>query len=197
MFEETADRSVFEGAVPSEFAEPLARLGMAYQAAMTGLPIEEWRFESVRAGYEGLLKAHQENAALVSVIRSRLAEINRLETAADAARKAATVVARSHRRDMSLARTLDSLKTQEQQKSRSYRAIGMIQPSSRRFEGRKLYSLIASNGSRRAYLDLPPGVDAESLIGHRVGVRGSVNYDENLAARLISVRDLEEIRVRD
>jgi len=77
------------------------------------------------------------------------------------------------------------------------RAIGMIQPSSRKTEGRKLYTLIGTNGSRRAYLDAPPGIDVESLLAHRVGVRGAVRYNEDLGARLITVRDIEEIGGRE
>src|SRR5262249_16450700 len=74
-----------------------------------------------------------------------------------------------------------------------YNAVGFMQPSARSIDGRKLFVLIARNGSTVAFLDIPPGLDAEPLVARRVGVRGIPHFDEDLGARLISVRAVESI----
>ncbi len=63
-------------------------------------------------------------------------------------------------------------------------------------DGRKLYVLIAKDGSTVAYLDIPPGLDIDPLVAHRVGVRGEPHFNEDLGTRLITVRDLETIGAR-
>jgi hypothetical protein len=196
-FAETADDSASRRAWPPEITAAFERLELARRAAMTGQPVEAWRFDSVRAGYEGLLKEHRDAPALQAEVRSHLAALSRLEAAAEAARKVDAILMRSHRRDQDLDQMSRSLAAQARHQSKAYRAIGMIQPSSRKIEGRKLYTLIGANGSRRAYLDVPPGIDVESLLAHRVGVRGTVHYDEDLGSRLITVRDIEELRGRE
>jgi hypothetical protein len=196
-FVETEPHPASSRVWPPEIAAAFKRLELARRAAMTGQAVEAWRFDSVRAGYEGMLKTYRDDPALQSEIRSRLAEIGRLEAAAEAARKVDVILDRSHRRDQDLARMTQSMADQERAKAKAYRAIGMIQPSSRKTEGRKLYALIGADGSRRAYLDVPPGVDVEGLLARRVGVRGAVRYNEALGSRLITVRDIEEIRSRE
>ena len=52
---------------------------------------------------------------------------------------------------------------------------------------------VRGDGSTEAYLDIPPGIDLKGLMTRRVGVRGTVHYNESLRARLISVRDLEPL----
>ncbi|ODT99639.1 MAG: hypothetical protein ABS79_04245 [Planctomycetes bacterium SCN 63-9] len=182
---------------PPEIASAFERLEMAQRAAMMGLPIEAWRFDTVRAGYEEMLKTHRDNSSLHEEIRVRLASLSRLERGADAARKVDQILERSHQRDRALAQVASSLASEQRAQARAFHAIGMIQPSSKRNQGRKLYTLIGPNGSRRAYLDIPPGVEVENLISHRVGVRGAVNYDETLGSRLITVRDIEELSVQE
>lgn len=196
-FEETDEQAISTKVWPREIAEAFGRLETAQKAAITGQPVEAWRFEPVRAGYEGLLKAHAEDAALQAEIGRRLARLSRLERASEAARKVEAILGKSHRRDQNLSLLKQSLVDEEKGKAHAFKAIGMIQPSSKRIEGRKLYVLIANNGSRRAYLDIPPGIDADRLIAHRVGIRGDVNYDDDLGSRVISVRDVEELRGRE
>jgi hypothetical protein len=72
-------------------------------------------------------------------------------------------------------------------------AEGLVQPSSRQVEGRRVYALIGSEGSPIAYLDIPAGMDARPLVAKRVGVRGAVRHDETLGSKLIAVRDLESL----
>lgn len=181
---------------PADFTEAIRRLERARQAVITGQPVEAWRFETVHAGYERLLRSYKDSRELSGVVQAHLADLSRLERAAESARTIERILNRSHRRDESLNRLAKSLADEDRAQAQSFRVVGMIQPSSRRIEGRKLYSLIGPDGSTRAYLDIPPGIDAETLIARRVGVRGTVHYDEDLGARLITVRDLEEIKAR-
>ncbi len=51
-------------------------------------------------------------------------------------------------------------------------------------DGRKLYVLIANDGSTSAYLDVPPGLDIDPLLAKRVGVRGAAHFNEDLGAAL-------------
>lgn len=192
-FAPAVDRVKPNHAWPPEIAAAFDRLELARRAAVTAQPVESWRFDPVRAGYEGMLRTHRDDPAVQVEIQFRLADLGRLEEASRGARKIQAILDRSRARDRKLVATSEALAADERERSRTYRAIGMIQPSARRVEGRKLYALIGPNGSRRAYLDVPPGIDVDGLIARRVGVLGSVQYDEDLAARLITVRDVEEL----
>ncbi|MBV8554966.1 MAG: hypothetical protein JO116_05330, partial [Planctomycetaceae bacterium] len=59
--------------------------------------------------------------------------------------------------------------------------------------GQRVFALIGPDGSTVAYLDIPPGLDVRPLVARRVGVRGTIHYNEDLRARLIAVRDLEPL----
>jgi hypothetical protein len=161
-----------------------------------GQPIEQWRLEAVRAGYEALLKNAGAHPAVEAVLRDRLARVMGHAQAAEAARTIRTILARSRRRDLQVAQIQQRLAAADRSRSRAYRAIGVIQPSSRMVEGRKLFALIGSNGSTLAYLDIPPGLDLNPLQSRRVGVRGTTHYNQDLGTRLISVRDIEAIESR-
>jgi hypothetical protein len=78
-------------------------------------------------------------------------------------------------------------------RTRPYNIVGLIQASSRKVGGQKVFALIGRDGSTEAYLDIPPGIDVKGLMTHRVGVRGAVRYDEALRSRVISVRELEAL----
>ena len=75
-------------------------------------------------------------------------------------------------------------------------ARGYVQASTEMIDGRKLYVLIASDGSTIAYLDVPPGLDIDPLLAHRIGVRGEPHFNEDLGTRLITVRDVEKLEPR-
>ena len=68
-----------------------------------------------------------------------------------------------------------------------------MQASTETLDGRKLYILIANDGSTIAYLDVPPGLDIDPLLTKRIGVRGEPHFNEELGARLITVRDVEKL----
>ncbi len=78
-------------------------------------------------------------------------------------------------------------------RSRAYQAVGFMQPSAQKVDGRKLFVLIGKKGATVAFLDIPPGLDPRPALARRVGVRGVAHYNEELHSRLITVRDLEPI----
>jgi hypothetical protein len=182
--------------LPGEIATEIDRLEAMHRAILTRQAIEQWQFEAVRAGYQALLKRSGDNPAVEQVLRVRLARVTRQEQAAQAARTIRTILAQSHRRDLEVAAVKRRLAKAERAPVRGYSAIGFVQPSARLVEGRKLYALIGLDGSTLAYLDLLPGVDPNPLLAHRVGIRGTTHYNEDLGTRLITVRDMEMIESR-
>ena len=168
----------------------LRRIDGMLQAIVTGQPIESWRLEGVRAEYEALLRSRPE---LGETLRARLAQVGKYEQAAKSAQKFITVVSKSRRRDEEVAKVERQITAAAQESRRSYDAVGFVQPSSRRLEGRKLYALIGRQGTAVAYLDIPPGLDPDPMLTHRVGVRGQSRYNGDLRARVIAVQDLEDL----
>ncbi len=68
-----------------------------------------------------------------------------------------------------------------------------MQSSAQKIDGHKLFLLVGRNGETVAYLDIPPGLDPEPGLAHKVGVRGVAHYNGELQSRLITVRDFEKI----
>jgi len=164
-----------------------------HRAILADPAIEQWRFENVRARYLTLLKRAGNDPALEEAIRARLARVTRHEQAAGAARTIQTILAQSHRRDREIAQVKRRIAAAGRSRTHAYNAVGFMQPSARSVDGRKLYVLIAKNGSTVAYLDIPPALDPDPLVARRVGVRGVPHFNEDLATRLITVRDMESI----
>ena len=155
--------------------------------------------DSIPSGpvYQTVLKRAGDNRAVEDALRDRLTRVTRHEQAAQAARTIHKTLAESRRRDLEVARVQKRLATIDRSRTRTYSAIGFVQPSSRVVDGRKLHALIGANGSTLAYLDIPPGLDVNSLGARRVGVLlGVVHYNQDLGTRLITVRDLETIESR-
>jgi hypothetical protein len=167
-----------------------------HRAIMVNQPIARWRFETVRSRYLALLKRAGDNRALEEAIRVRLAQVTRHEQAAAAARSMQSILAESHRRDHEVATLKRRIAAAARSRARAYSAVGFMQSSAKGFDGRKLYVLIANDGLTIAYLDIPPGLDPSPLVAQRVGVRGVPHFNEDLGARLISVRDIEAIESR-
>jgi hypothetical protein len=163
-----------------------------------GGPVEQWRFQIVRAKYQALLKASANDPAVEEVIRIGLARVTRLEQASKAARTIQTILAESHRRDREVAQLERQFRSASTRRSglRNYQAVGLMQASAQKVDGRKVFVLIGKTGATVAFLDIPPGLDPDPLLARRVGVRGVTHYSEELHARLISVRDLEAIESR-
>jgi hypothetical protein len=174
----------------------LERIDAVHRAIVASQPIEQWRFETVRVGYQGLLKRVGNRDDLEEAIRSRLARLTRHEQAAQAARTIESILARSHRRDHEVAQVRQRLTQLERTRARAYDAVGFVQPSARKVDGHKVFSLIGGDGSTIAYLDIPPGLDPRPLLARHVGVRGQAHFSEDLGNRLITVRDMESLEAR-
>lgn len=196
----TWERDKFGGpprsALPAGAAAELDRVDATYQAALEVRPVDQWRFDDARSGYEAIGKRWADSEPVKEAIRSRLEHLARHEQAAAAAREIRDILARSHRRDRDLAELKRRLAALDQVHNRTYHAIGTIRPSSRTVDGRKLFTLVTADGQTAAYLDLPPGLDAEALGKGRYGVRGAVHFNQDLGTRLITVREVEPVSTR-
>jgi hypothetical protein len=176
---------------PDACATEIAEIESMHRAILANYPIERWRFETVRSRYMALLKRAGTDPDLEETIRVRLAGITRHEQAAEAARTIRTTLAESHRRDREVSRLKRRIAAAGHSHSEAYSAVGFMQSSDQVIDGRKLHVLIADNGSTVAYLDLPPGLDPDAFLARRVGVRGDPHFNEDLGARLITVRDID------
>jgi hypothetical protein len=183
-------RAEHDESLPGASDPDLRRIDGMLQAIVTGQPVESWRLEGVRAEYEALSKSRP---GLEEPLRARLAQVTKYEQSAKAAQRFIAAVSKSRRRDQEVAKVERKMATVAQESRRSYDAVGFVQPSSRRVEGRKVYALIGRQGTAVAYLDIPPGLDPDPLLTHRVGVRGQSRYNGDLRARVIIVRDLEDL----
>lgn len=188
-FEET--RPGADGSLPPEVAAEIASIEAQHRAAIQE-PMDRWQLGAVRARYESLLK-RVGDASGAETVRGRLDLVARHEEIARSARAFQTLLARSRRRDQEVAMTVHRLAELEHPRRRPFDAEGLVQASSRLVEGRRVFALIGPEGDPVAYLDVPPGLDARAAMTKRVGVRGSVRYNETLGARLIAVRDLEPL----
>jgi hypothetical protein len=182
--------------LPPGVSAEVARVDANHRAILTGESIDQWRFDAVRADYQTILKRSGDNPAVEEALRARLVRVTRHEQAAAAAREFQEILARSRRRDDQVAGLEQRLAAVDHYRTLTYHAIGFVQPSSRLVDGRKLHALISRDGKTVAYLDIPPGVDVESIGTRRVGVRGAVHYNPELGSRLITVRDLEPVGAR-
>jgi hypothetical protein len=174
-----------------EVASELAQVESVHREILRR-PMTEWRLEGVRQRYEALLRGVTDPAT-GNAIRARLDVIGRHEAMAKDARLIETLIERSRRRDATLALHQRRLADAQKPQGQPYDVQGLIQPSSRKVDGQKVFALIGGDGTTQAYLDIPPGIDLRGLLTRRVGVRGTVHYNETLRARLISVRDLEPL----
>jgi hypothetical protein len=177
--------------LPPEVARAIAQAESVHRAILNQ-PIEQWRLEGVRQRYEALLRGVTDSAS-GNAIRARLDLIARHEAMAKEARLVETLLQRSRRRDAALALSQRRLADAQSPQARPYDLQGLIQPSSRQVDGRKVFALIGRDGQTQAYLDIPPGIDVKPLLTHRVGVRGTSNYNESLHTLLIRVRDVHPL----
>ena len=110
------------------------------------------------ASYQGLLKSGGDRADLEEAIRTRLARVTQHEQAARSARAIESILARSHRRDREVIAVRQRLAQQARSRARAYDAVGFVQPSARKVDGHKVFTLIGRDGTAIAYLDIPPGL---------------------------------------
>jgi hypothetical protein len=182
--------------LPPAFAAEIKAADEMCRSIRSNQPIAQWQFEAVRSRYQAILKRPACDLSVEDAVRVRLAKVTRDEQAAQAARTIENILAQSHRRDHDVAAEKRRVATASRSHARAYSARGYVQASAEMIDGRKLYVLIASDGSTVAYLDVPPGLDIGPLLAQRVGVRGDPHFNEDLGARLITVRDVEKIEPR-
>jgi hypothetical protein len=194
----TEDEDALPANLPPAIGSEIKSIEASRLAIETRNPVERWRFDSVRARYQALLKTASGERALEAAIHVRLERLTRHEQAAKAAATIQTILTESHRRDREVVELKRQLQTTTEKRthSRLYQAIGFMQPSAQKIDGRKLFVLIGKNGGTVAYLDIPPGLDPEPALARKVGVRGVAHYEEELHSRLIIVRDLQPIEAR-
>lgn len=180
--------------LPPAVAAEIAQIEASHRAMLRN-PIEQWRLGPIRDRYQALRK-HANDPASSQAIQARLDLVARHEEAANAARTIEEIFNRSRERDAKLASDMRRLARVEEPRERPYVAEGMIQPSSRKVEGQKVFALIGPEGTTVAYLNVPAGLDTAPLLARKVGVRGTSHYDGNLRARLIAVHDLEPLEER-
>jgi hypothetical protein len=182
--------------VPPAYAAEIKTVDDMHRSIRLNTSIAEWRFEQVRSRYQAILKRAGNDSAVEEAVRVRLGRVTNDEQAAEAARTIENILAESHRRDRDVAGERRRVAAASQSHVRAYSARGFVQASAEMIDGRKLYVLIANDGSTIAYLDVPPGLDVDPLLAHRVGVRGAAHFNEDLGARLITVRDVERLELR-
>jgi len=187
------DSDASDGTWPREVVEELARIDAMVTAVVSGRPIARWRFDTIRAAYQALLRRTQECPGLEEALRDRLLRVTRFEQAARSARTFEELLEQSRQRDRQVAQIQDRLARSDRARARAFEAIGFLQPSARRVEGRKVFALIGREGSAVAYLDIPPGLDPKPFLARSVGVRGRARFHEELGTRLIAVSDLEDL----
>jgi hypothetical protein len=179
--------------LPPAFAADLKAVDSAYRSIRVNQSPSHWQLDTVRWRYESILKRASGDPAVQEAVRERLDRVDRDERSAKAAQTIESILAESHLRDREVAADERRVAAAARAQARAFNARGFVQESSAMIEGRKLYILIANDGSTIAYLDIPPGLDIDPLLTHRVGVRGEPHFNEDLGARLISVRDVEQV----
>ena len=178
-------------AVPAELSSEYDWIEAEYQNILKR-PIASWKLREVRERFQALLKKAKD-AKAQALIQARVDRILRQE---DMARSAATfesILEKSRSRDREVILALQNLAAINRPRSRPFTARGLLQASSRQVNGHRVYALIGDEGRPIAYLDVPAGLDARPIVSKRVGVRGSVRYNEGLGTKLIAVRDFETL----
>ena len=179
--------------LPPAVAAEIKMVDEMHRTIRINQSISRWQFETVRSSYQAILKRAGNDPTVEEAIRVRLARVTRDEQSAHAARTIEDILVRSHRRDQKVAADRRRVAAASRSRARAFSARGYVQASTEMIEGRMLYVLIANDGSTIAYLDVPPGLDISRLVAHRIGVRGEPHFNEELGARLITVRDVEKI----
>ena len=179
------------GPFPAAVADAIARIDAGHRAVVRG-PVEGWQLAPIRAGYEALARSAND-PVVTSAVQARLDVVARHEAVARSARSVQTLLDKSRRRDAEVESARRSVARASRPQSRPFAAKGLLQPSSREVDGRRVFALVGAEGSTLAYLDVPPGLDTGRVLTRRVGVRGSVRFNESLGARVIAVRDLEPL----
>ena len=113
----TEDEDALPANLPPAIASEIKSIEAMRRAIETGRPIERWRFDSVRARYQALLKTASGEPAVEEAIRVRLARLTQHEQAAKAAATIQTILAESHRRDREVVELKRQLQTSTERRT--------------------------------------------------------------------------------
>jgi hypothetical protein len=182
---------VAKAAPPAELEGPFRRIEGEHRAVVSR-PMTRWDFAGVRREYQALLTVRGDPATRAAV-RDKLDQVDREDEMATAAREFEALVRKSRQRDAVLGRVEDDLRSLRIAEDLAYDAEGLLQATSRRVDGEKVFALLDDEGRVVAYLKIPPGVDTTNLVSRQVGVRGKSRFDEGLKYRLLDVRDIEPL----
>jgi hypothetical protein len=191
----TVKPSGAEGPFAPEFAQALAATEAQHRAALRR-PVDQWQLEPIRQQYQDMLD-HESDPAAQTALRDRLARVARQEQLAQAARKVESLLSQTRRHDLELEAAEHELADVGETERTSYDAEGLLQPSSKQVEGRRVFALVGEEGRTIAYLLVPPGLETGPLLARRVGVRGALRFEAALGNRLIRVREIEPLRAGD
>jgi hypothetical protein len=173
------------------FADALDRAEAAHRAVLV-LPLEAWRLDGVAESYQAL-RATAATPEERAIVQSRLDQVARQQAVGAAARRIAALADRSRRRDGELAAIHEGLGRLALEAEGPFDVVGLLHRSSILLGGRRSFAVIDADGGIAAYLEVPPGLDAERLVARQVGVRGDVRFDETLRERVVWVRTLEAL----
>lgn len=180
-----------ESTLPAELGAALPPIEAMHRAQLR-LPLDQWNLDPVRQRYQALLD-HETDAAARAALRARIERVARQQSLAQSARAFESLLAQSRQHDRDLVRVRDQPAPPIPTAPEPFDGEGLLQPSSRQVDGQLVFALIGSRGQTAAYLSLPPGIAAETMLGQRVGVRGRVRFNESLRSNLIYVRELEAL----
>jgi hypothetical protein len=180
-----------EPTLSPQLAATLNHVETTHRAALR-MPVDEWDLAGVRQQYERLLES-ETDAAGRTAIRARLAQLDRQEAAAKAARSLRDLLTKSRRLDLNAARKPTGQGNSTKAEDSPFDAVGLLQRSSKQVDGQKVFALIDREGKTTAYLSVPPGLDTNPLVTRRVGIRGRTRFNEALNTYLIQVTQIEPL----
>jgi hypothetical protein len=178
-------------ALAPELSNELSRIEDRHRQILRQPP-EYWQLAPVRADYQSLLGRVSDTSSQTA-LSGRIHHVERQIVFSQAARSLDTLLQSSRSRDRQVAALDRPLAQPNAPTDDPYDAEGILQSSSKESEGQRLQVLIGPDGNPAAYLRIPPGLSTKPYNVRRVGVRGTVHYDETLRSRLIDVQDLEPI----
>lgn len=152
-------------------------------------PLEERDFRSLIERTQASLKSAKAPEAR-EALEKLSGELEIQERVASAARRFHSAVTNTRKVDRGIAgRPADPLAPRP-----AHDGLGLLLPSSKAINGTKVYALVDEpTGAISAYLQMPPGIDADALVGRMVGVDGDLSYNEALGGRVMTVRDVEAV----
>jgi hypothetical protein len=125
--------------------------------------------------------------------KDRADAVAREDDMAKTAREFESIVRASRQRDVVLGQVRGSLRDLRVADDLAYDAEGLLQATSRRVDGEKVFALLDREGRVVTYLKIPAGVDTTNLVARQVGVRGKSRFDEGLKFRLLDARDVDPL----